>query len=63
MKEFRLETFNNLADASMWLEQELYDLEVIHDDIRGEITLIDGNWRVGVIVNSRQGEIDFGTEV
>ena len=58
MREFRLEVFNDLYEAMSWLEQEMYDLTVEYQDIKGEITLIDGKWRVGIIVDSRQTEMN-----
>ncbi len=58
MKEFRLESFTNLEDAMMFLENELYELEVEHDDLKAEITLIDGQWRVGIMVETRQLELN-----
>ena len=62
MREFRLADFNNLEDASLWLENEFYELEVHNDFIKGEIVLIDGNYRCAVMVQERQMELSFENE-
>lgn len=58
MKEFVLESFSNLEDAVLWLEQTLYDLEIHHDDLKGELTKINNEWRVAVITGTAQYELD-----
>jgi hypothetical protein len=62
MKEFRLETFNNLEDAMMWLENELYELELHHDDIKAEIIYVNLKWRVSVILDGGQLELPVISE-
>lgn len=60
MKEINLESFTDVDDALLWLEHEI--IPFVHegyDDIKGEITLIDSMWRVSVMTNSRQIEMDF----
>ncbi len=57
MRSIRLESFNNLEDAIMWIEHELYELELEYSDLKGEIEFIDGRWRVSVVTNSRQLEM------
>lgn len=62
MREFRLETFGNLEDAMMWLENELYELELHHDNLKGEVTYIDGQWRVAVMIEEPQLELPFKSD-
>jgi len=59
MREFRLEEFDNLEDASLWLEDTFYELEMEHDFIKGEIVKIDGKYRTAVMVQERQLELDL----
>lgn len=60
MKEIRLETFTDPDDATWWIENEINNLIYEgHDDIRAELSLIDGVWRAGVITDSRQEEFKF----
>lgn len=54
MKEFRLEVFGSLEDAMMWLENTLYELELDHDSLKGEVTYINSQWRVSVMVDDPQ---------
>ncbi len=62
MKEFRLEVFGSLEDAMMWLEQTLYELELHHDNLKGEITYINSQWRVSVIHDDPQLELPVISE-
>jgi len=63
MKEITLQVFKDFDDAVLWMENEVWEQMVEHDDIKVEMVLIDGSWRVGVITNDRQKEFNFGTEV
>ena len=57
MKEFRLEVFGNLEDAMMWLEQTLYELELDHESLKGEVTYINNSWRCAVTIDNLQLEL------
>lgn len=60
MKEINLQSFTDLYDATLWLEQRMLDYQNMgYTDIKGEITLINGEWRVGVITDTSQKEFDF----
>lgn len=60
MKTVEIQSFTDINDAILWMENHLIDYAVEYEDVKGEITLIDNSWRVGIIVESRQTEIDFG---
>lgn len=52
-------SYSNYDDAILGLSLILdADIDNGYTDIKGEIQLIDGKWRVGTIVNSRQMELD-----
>lgn len=58
MKEIRIQSFPSSDEAVIWIEQEITALVYEgHEDIKAELSLIDGTWRAGVITNSRQGEL------
>ncbi len=59
MKTVELESFTDINDAILWMENNLIDYSLNYDDVKGEITLINGNWRVGIIINSSQMELHF----
>jgi hypothetical protein len=63
MKDITLEVFSDLDDALLWMENELFAHELTHPDIKAEISLIDGKWRVGIILNDRQYEFKFKESV
>lgn len=62
MRQIDIDTFSNLEDACIWLEEKLdhYYFEEECEDIKGEIVLIDGKFRTSIITNTSQGELDFG---
>ena len=60
MKEIRLKEFHDLDEAVLYLESQLWDLSSDYEDIKGEISLIDGSWRVGIITDTRQVELFDG---
>ncbi len=62
MKEFRLEVFGTLEDAMMWLETTLYELELDHEFLKGEVTYINSQWRVSVMVDDPQLELPIISE-
>lgn len=62
MKEFRLEVFGSLEDAMMWLETTLYELELDHEFLKGEVTYINSQWRVSVMVDDPQLELPIISE-
>ena len=62
MKEFRLEVFGTLEDAMMWLETTLYELELDHEFLKGEVTYINQQWRVSVMVDDPQLELPIISE-
>ena len=62
MKEFRLEVFGSLEDAMMWLETTLYELELDHEFLKGEVTYINQQWRVSVMVDDPQLELPIISE-
>lgn len=62
MKEFRLEVFGTLEDAMMWLETTLYELELDHEFLKGEVTYINSQWRVGVTIDDPQLELPIISE-
>jgi len=41
----------------MWLEKALYDYELVENDLKGEIVLVNAQWRVSVITGTAQGEL------
>lgn len=55
----RLETFDDLYDATIWMENllEMYYFNNIRDGVNGEISLINGRWRVSVIDDEGQIEL------
>ena len=55
----RLETFDDLYDATIWMENllEMYYFNNIRDGVNGEISLINGRWRVSVIDDEGQLEL------
>ena len=57
MKEFRLEVFGTLEDAMMWLETTLYELELDHEFLKGEVSYLNNQWRVGVTIDDLQLEL------
>lgn len=60
MKEVFVQIYRHYYQASVALEEEIEKfIDNGYDDIKGEISLIDGNWRVGVIVNDRQLEMNI----
>lgn len=62
VKEFRLEVFGSLEDAIMWLENTLYELELDHEFLKGEVTYINSQWRVSVMVDDPQLELPIISE-
>ena len=58
MRKVEIEQFNSLEQAITWLEKALYDYELFEDDLKGEITLVGAQWRVSVITDTAQGELD-----
>lgn len=58
MKEFRLESFSDLDDAVMWLESQLFELELTEDYLKGELVRIGNSWRVAITIDDGQGELD-----
>ena len=58
MKEFRLEVFGTLEDAMMWLETTLYELELDHEFLKGEVTYINSQWRCAIMICDKQYELD-----
>lgn len=58
MKEFRLESFSDLDDAIMWLESQLFELELTEDYLKGELVRIGNSWRVAITIDDGQGELD-----
>jgi len=59
MKEITVQSFREYYQASVFLEEQVERLlDNGYEDIKGEIALIDGNWRVGVVANDRQFEMD-----
>lgn len=59
MKTIEISDFFDLDEAMIWLEDRLVDYALEYEDVKGEISLIDGSWRVGVITGSRQMEFDI----
>lgn len=59
MKEIDIKSFTHLFDAMEFLENSLFDAVPSTSEIDGEISFINGQWRVGVILNNRQKEINF----
>ena len=57
MRQVEIEQFNSLTDACMWLEKALYDYELVENDLKGEIVLVNAQWRVSVITGTAQGEL------
>lgn len=55
----RLETFDDLYDATIWMENllEMYYFNNIRDGVNGEISLINGRWRVSVVDDEGQIEL------
>lgn len=66
MKEIDLNIFDNLDEASIWLEDVIGTRSVFLNEetqtLRGEISFIGGRWRVGVIVEDKQMEFDYDYE-
>ena len=59
MKEVFIQIYREYYQASVALEEEIEKyIDNGYDDIKGEIALIDGSWRVGIIVNDRQMEMN-----
>lgn len=63
MKEIDLNIFDNLTEASVWLEYVLESKVPYFDEetqtLKGEISFIANRWRVGVIVEDKQLEFDL----
>mgnify|MGYP001389482615 CR=1 FL=1 len=60
MKEVFIQIYREYYQASVALEEEIEKyIDNGYDDIKGEIALIDNNWRVGIIVGTRQFELDI----
>lgn len=60
MKKINLESFTHFDDALYWLENEIFSLKDLgYTDIKGEITLVNGEWRAGVITDTAQAEFNF----
>lgn len=60
MKEIEIEVFDNVNDAMWWLDDRLHSLmDKDEYDIKGEITLVNYQWRVSVMTNTAQGELDL----
>lgn len=60
MKEVFIQIYREYYQASVALEEEIEKyIDNGYDDIKGEIALIDGSWRVGIIVNDRQMEMNI----
>lgn len=60
MREISLASFTDIYDAMLWLEQYLLDFQSMgYEDIKGEITLVNNEWRVGVITDTSQLEMEF----
>lgn len=62
MKEIDLNIFDNLEEAIVWLEELLSTKALFLEDgqtLKGEISFIANRWRVGVIIESKQLELDF----
>lgn len=57
MREVAIASFDELTRAIDFLESNLYALELFEPDLKGEIILIDGRWRVSVITNTAQGDL------
>ena len=57
MKHVAIMSFDELTKAMDFLESNLYALELFEPDLKGEVLLIDGRWRVSVISNTRQGDL------
>lgn len=63
MKEINLETFTHIDDAILWLETELQNFyDMGYGDLKGEIALVNNEWRVGIITNTAQKEFNFDSE-
>lgn len=59
MKEIWIETFHDLNEAVMWQENLLWE-EEMKGGLKGEILqLPDGSWRVSVIRDNYQLELDI----
>jgi hypothetical protein len=61
MKHIEITDFQNLSDACLWLESNLYDLEIGSNGIKGELFLLpDGRWRAAIIEDDFQMELKLG---
>lgn len=60
MKVIDIESFTNLEDADDWLYSKFELAELVSDEIKGEIVKIDGKFRVSIMTDYRQGELNFG---
>lgn len=59
-KEIDIQSFIRFDDAMWFLEETvLTQIDNGYNDVKGEIILIDGRWRVSVIVNDSQLEFDI----
>ncbi len=59
-KEIDIQSFIQFDDAMWFLEETvLTQIDNGYNDVKGEIILIDGRWRVSVIVNDSQLEFDI----
>lgn len=59
VKHVEIGSYIDLYDATVALEERLEALvDNGFQDIKGEIVLISGKWRCGVITNDRQFELD-----
>ncbi len=59
-KEIDIQSFIQFDDAMWFLEEViLTQIDNGYNDVKGEIILIDGRWRVSVIVNDSQLEFDI----
>lgn len=60
MRNIVLKSFTSFEDAVYWMENEFLFLRDFdkETDIRAEISMIDGNYRVGVITNTSQLEME-----
>jgi hypothetical protein len=60
MKEIDIQSFTDLDDAMLHLEETIYTyIDNGFSDVRGELTIIDGKIRVSVITDDRQLELDI----
>lgn len=60
MREIVVNSFTNSDDALYWLECNIDDLVYQgYEDIKAEMTYVNGEWRVGVITDTAQGEFNF----